>query len=96
MDRPQGKEKKVHYFYGFKDQVSLNTETEIITSVVPGRADEYDGHKFKKLVQKDLGKGIPVRIVTADKGYGTAFQDAVISVSGDMPFRATLPLWLLI
>lgn len=69
VDTPQGKEKKVHYFYGYKDQVSLNAESGIVTSVVPARADEYDGHKLKKLVQKDLGKGMPVGIVTADKGY---------------------------
>lgn len=69
VDTPQGKEKKVHYFYGYKDQVSLNAESEIVTSVIPARADEYDGHKFKKLVQKDLGKGIAIGIVAADKGY---------------------------
>ena len=65
----RGKEKKVHYFYGYKDQVSLNAESEIVTSVLPARADEYDGHKLKKLVEKDLAQGLPVGIVTADKGY---------------------------
>jgi IS5 family transposase len=69
VDTPSGKEKKVHYFYGFKDQVSLNAENEIVTSIVPGWANDYDGHKFKKLVEQDLVKGMPVGIVTADKGY---------------------------
>jgi IS5 family transposase len=69
LDTPKGKEKRVHYFYGFKDQVSLNAGSEIVTSVVPGWADDYDGHKFKKLVEQDLRKGMPVGIVTADKGY---------------------------
>ena len=47
----------------------MNAESEMVTSVIPARADEYDGHKFKKLVEKDLEKGMPVGIVTADKGY---------------------------
>jgi len=69
VDTPRGKEKKVHYFYGYKDQVSLNAETEMVTSVIPGWADEYDGHQLRKVVEQDVGKGMPVGIVTADKGY---------------------------
>ncbi len=69
VETPQGKEKKAHYFYGYKDQVSLNTESEMVTSVVPGLGDEYDGHKLRTLVEKDLRKGMPVGIVAADKGY---------------------------
>lgn len=61
--------KETRYYYGYKDQVSLNAETGLITSVIPGRADDYDGHKFKKLVDKDLNKGIEVGTVAADKGY---------------------------
>lgn len=61
--------KEIQYYYGYKDQISLNAETELITSVIPGHADEYDGHKFKKLIDKDLGKGIELGIVAADKGY---------------------------
>jgi IS5 family transposase len=68
-----GKDGKRHkekqYFYGYKDQVSLNASTELVTSVIPGHANDYDGHKLKKLVEKDSGKGIEVGIVTGDKGY---------------------------
>jgi IS5 family transposase len=68
-----GKDGKRHretqYYYGYKDQVSLNAETGLVTSVIPGRADDYDGHKFKKLVDKDLSKGIRVGTAAADKGY---------------------------
>ena len=35
----------------------------------PGHANDYDGHKLKKLVEKDLRKGIEVGIVVGDKGY---------------------------
>ena len=34
------------YFYGYKDQVSLNAEIELVTSVIPGYANDYDGHKL--------------------------------------------------
>ncbi len=61
--------KEAEYFYGYKDQVSLNAETELVTSVIPGRANDYDGHKLKKLVEKDLSKEIEVKIVAGDKGY---------------------------
>ena len=68
-----GKDGKRHkekqYFYGYKDQVSLNARTELVTSVIPGHANDYDGHKLKKLVEKDLRKGIGVGTVAGDKGY---------------------------
>jgi IS5 family transposase len=61
--------KETQYYYGYKDQVSLNAGTGLVTSVIPGHARDYDGHKFKKLVDKDLGKGIDIGTVAADKGY---------------------------
>ena len=64
-----GAERKTEYYYGYKDQVSLNAETGLVTSIIPGRADDYDGHKFQKLVEKDLAKGIKIDTVAADKGY---------------------------
>ena len=61
--------KEAEYFYGYKDQVSLNAESGLITSILPGRANEYDGHHLRKLVDKDMAKGIKPDIVAADKGY---------------------------
>jgi len=61
--------KETHYFYGYKDQVSLDASTELVTGVIPGHANDHDGHKLKKLVEKDLGKGIEVGTVAGDKGY---------------------------
>ena len=49
--------------------MSLNASTELVTSVIPGHANDYDGHKLKKLVEKDLRKGIDICTVTGDKGY---------------------------
>jgi IS5 family transposase len=61
--------KEKQYFYGYKDQVSLNADTELVTSVIPGYANDYDGHKLRKLVEKGEGKGIKVGTVAGDKGY---------------------------
>ncbi len=63
------KHRERRYFYGYKDQVSLNADTELVTSVIPGDANNYDGHKLKKLVEKDIKKGLEVGTVAGDKGY---------------------------
>ncbi|MCL0057636.1 transposase [Dehalococcoidales bacterium] len=63
------KETKPEYFYGYKDQISLNAETEIVTSIKPGYANDYDGRHLPDLVEKDLKKGIEVKVVAGDKGY---------------------------
>jgi len=67
-DREEGSG-EIKYFYGYKDQVSLNSDTEMVTSIIPGCADDYDGHRLRDLVEKDLQKGIDVGIVAGDKGY---------------------------
>lgn len=67
-DRGEGS-REIKYFYGYKDQVSLNADTEMVTSVIPGHADDYDGHKLRDLVEKDLHKEIAIGIVAGDKGY---------------------------
>jgi IS5 family transposase len=69
VETEHGKEKKTEYFYGYKDQVSLNAESELVTSVIPGWANDYDGHKLKSLVEKDMLKGLAVGTVAGDKGY---------------------------
>lgn len=42
---------------------------ELVTSIILGYANDYDGHKLKKLVEKDEGKGIEVGTLAGDKGY---------------------------
>lgn len=69
VETAQGAKRETVYFYGYKDQVSLNAESGLVTSVIPGHGDDYDGHKFQKLVERDMEKGITVGTVAADKGY---------------------------
>jgi len=61
--------KQVKYFYGYKAHVSLNAETQMITSLTPSSGEAWDGHYFKELVGKDLAQGIPIDTVSADRGY---------------------------
>jgi IS5 family transposase len=69
VDKESQQHREGQYFYGYKDQVSLNAQSELVTSVIPGYANDYDGHKLKDLVEKDLSKGIDMDTVTGDKGY---------------------------
>jgi IS5 family transposase len=63
------KQKKPIYFYGYKAHVSLNAQTGFITSIVHTPGNAYDGHQLPRLLRKDLDQGLPVQIVTADRGY---------------------------
>ncbi|MBI4296983.1 MAG: transposase [Chloroflexi bacterium] len=68
-DEAGGEHRQTEYFYGYKQHVSLNAETGLITNVhhTPGNA--YDGHELPRLIKKDLRKGVPVEVVAADRGY---------------------------
>jgi IS5 family transposase len=57
------------YFFGYKQHVSLNAATGLITSVTHTAGNAYDGHQLPTLVKSDVAQGIPVKTVTADKGY---------------------------
>ena len=57
------------YFYGYKAHVSLNTGSELITSIKVTAGNAYDGHEMLPLIERDLEKGIPIDTATADKGY---------------------------
>jgi len=63
------KEQKTTYFYGYKAHASLNAESGLITSLVHTPGNAYDGHQLPKLLCKDLAQGLPVQIVSADRGY---------------------------
>jgi len=61
--------KQKEYFYGYKQHVSLNAATGLITSVTHTAGNAYDGHQLPTLVKSDVAQGIPVKTVAADKGY---------------------------
>jgi IS5 family transposase len=61
--------KQPEYFHGFKLHCSYNEASGQFTSATCTPGNKYDGHELPKLVEKDLKQGIPVQIVTADRGY---------------------------
>ena len=67
---PDGtKTRQVKFFYGYKAHVSLNAENQLITSVIVTPGNAFDGHFLPDLIAKDRAQGLPVGIVTADRGY---------------------------
>ena len=74
--------KRPQYFYGYKAHVSLNTGSELITSltVTPGNA--YDGHQLPELLERDLEQGIPIDIVTADRAYDDGENHYLLQTKG--------------
>jgi IS5 family transposase len=70
------------YFYGYKAHVSLNSESELITSVQVTPGHSYDGHELPGLVEKDLAQGIPVEIVAADRGYDDSDNHVLLESLG--------------
>ena len=66
----QGKTvKQKEYVYGYKQHVSLNAASGLITSVTHTAGNAYDGHQLPVLIKSDMAQGIPVKTVAADKGY---------------------------
>lgn len=61
--------KRKDYFFGYKMHMSMNAASGLITGVVCTGGKRYDGHEMQKLIRHDLKLGLPIRIVTADRGY---------------------------
>jgi len=60
---------QVKYFFGYKGHVSMNAESNLITSLEVTSGEVYDGHHFCSLVDQDIAQNIPANIYSADKGY---------------------------
>ena len=57
------------FFLGYKAHVSMNSENHLITSVITTPGQAFDGHFMQPLIEADMYKQVPVRIVSADRGY---------------------------
>lgn len=60
---------QVKYFFGYKGHVSMNAESNLITSLEVTSGEVYDGHHFCSLVDQDIAQNIPADTYTADRGY---------------------------
>lgn len=55
--------------YGYKTHTSMNAKNNLITSLTVTPANEADTNQFIPLVEKDRDKNLPIKAVTADRGY---------------------------
>jgi len=60
---------RIKYFFGYKEHVSMNAESNLITSLEVTSGEVYDGHHFCSLVDQDLAQSLPVQTYAADRGY---------------------------
>jgi IS5 family transposase len=47
----------------------MNSDNHLITSVITTPGQAFDGHFMQPLIEADMYKQLPVRIVSADRGY---------------------------
>ncbi len=67
-----GKVKVNKYYYGYKSHLSVNTHTNLVTSLRVTPFNVYDGHLFKPLMNDDIKKRASLAgttTYTADRGY---------------------------
>jgi IS5 family transposase len=70
VENENGQEvERMKYFFGYKGHVSMNAESNLITSLEVTSGEAYDGHHFCSLVDQDLVQSLPVQTYTADRGY---------------------------
>jgi IS5 family transposase len=56
-------------FYGYKTHMSLNAQSEMVTSVVVTPGNKPDGQRFSALVQADEAVGVEGSVYAGDKAY---------------------------
>jgi len=61
--------RKPRFFYGYKEHMSLNAETELVTAVEHTVGNVSDGRYLGKLVEKDEMVGVEAQVYAGDKGY---------------------------
>lgn len=74
--------KQPQYFHGYKMHASLNTGSELITSLIVTPGNAFDGHRLPDLLDSDLDKHIPIEIVTADKAYDDSGNHILLESKG--------------
>ena len=65
----KGKKGRKRFFYGYKQHLSLNAATELITAVVHTPGNASDGKYLGRLMEKDEIVGIEAGVYAADRGY---------------------------
>lgn len=79
----QGREvTQTQYFHGYKMHASLNSGSELITSLIATPGNAFDGHRLPDLLDSDLEKHVPIEILTADKAYDDSGNHVLLESKG--------------
>ena len=74
--------KQTEYFYGYKAHTSMNSEAELITSVVITPGNATDGKQFGQLVNRDAEQGLPIETYAGDRGYDDTENHYLLETMG--------------
>ena len=67
---PAGRvEMRPQHFFGYKAHVSLNAETNLVTSLTITAGSAYDGHQLGELVCQDQAHGVAAEVYAGDRAY---------------------------
>ena len=69
-------------FYGYKTHMSLNAESEIVTTIVATAGNKTDGQQFPELEKRDEAVGVEADIYSGDKGYDDGENHELLSSRG--------------
>jgi IS5 family transposase len=80
---PDGSARVVNkYFYGYKQHVSVNAESALVTAVVHTTGEATDGKQLRQLVEKDEAAGVRGEVYAGDKGYDDGDNHAYLEHTG--------------
>ena len=70
------------YFYGYKQRLSVNAETGLVTAVVHTGGEAPDGKQLAWLVEKDQACGVKAEVYAGDRGYDDGDNHALLEKKG--------------
>lgn len=81
--RPDGEgEMRTKYFYGYKQHISLNAATGIVTAAVHTSGEAADGKQLAELVRKDEEVGVEAEVYVGDRGYDDGDNHEMLEAKG--------------
>jgi IS5 family transposase len=70
------------YFYGYKQHLSVNADSGIVTSAVHTSGEATDGKQLRALVEKDEACGVEAEVYAGDKAYDDGDNHAYLEHAG--------------
>jgi len=69
-------------FLGYKAHYSMDSQSGMITSMVPTGGHAHDGKQLPKLLEKDEALGLEIELVSADRGYDDSDNHVLLWTKG--------------